>query len=158
MPQVRYIIWCLSFSDLFNIIISESVKVKVAQLCPTFCDPTECSLWNSPGQNTGVGSLSLLQGIFSKPGMEPRCPTSQVDSLPAEPHKGSLSILEWVVYPFPRGSLSYQRSRSIHIAANGIISLLFMAEYYSIVYMYNLLYLFICWWILRLLPCLGCYK
>ena len=22
------------------------------------------SLWNSPGQNTGVGSLSLLQGIF----------------------------------------------------------------------------------------------
>ena len=23
------------------------------------------SPWNSPGQNTGVGSLSLLQGIFS---------------------------------------------------------------------------------------------
>ena len=23
-----------------------------------------CSLWNSPGQNTGVGSLSLLQRIF----------------------------------------------------------------------------------------------
>ena len=23
-----------------------------------------CSLWNSPGQNTGVGSHSLLQGIF----------------------------------------------------------------------------------------------
>ena len=23
-----------------------------------------CSPWNSPGQNTGVGSLSLLQGIF----------------------------------------------------------------------------------------------
>ena len=22
------------------------------------------SLWNSPGQNTGMGSLSLLQGIF----------------------------------------------------------------------------------------------
>ena len=25
---------------------------------------TPCSPWNSPGQNTGVGSLSLLQGIF----------------------------------------------------------------------------------------------
>ena len=25
--------------------------------------------WNSPGQNTGVGSLSLLQGIFSNPGL-----------------------------------------------------------------------------------------
>ena len=34
------------------------------------------SPWNSPGQNTGVGSLSLLQGIFptqwSKPGL-PHC-------------------------------------------------------------------------------------
>ena len=34
------------------------------------------SPWNSPGQNTGVGSLSLLQGIFptqgSNPGL-PRC-------------------------------------------------------------------------------------
>ena len=37
------------------------VKVKVAQLCLT---PCESSPWNSPGQNTGVGSLSLLQGIF----------------------------------------------------------------------------------------------
>ena len=39
------------------------VKVKVAQACPTLCDPVD-RLWNSPGQNTGVGSLSLLQGIF----------------------------------------------------------------------------------------------
>ena len=34
------------------------------------------SQWNSPGQNTGVGGLSLLQGIFptqgSNPGL-PRC-------------------------------------------------------------------------------------
>ena len=41
------------------------------------------SPWNSPSQNAGVGSLSLLQGIF--PGIEPRFPTLQVDSLPAEP-------------------------------------------------------------------------
>ena len=40
------------------------VKVKVAQWCPTLCDPVNCSPWKSPGQNTGVGSLSLLQGIF----------------------------------------------------------------------------------------------
>ena len=38
------------------------------------------SLWNSPGQNTGVGSHSLLQRIF-----QPRSPALQVDSLPAEP-------------------------------------------------------------------------
>ena len=29
------------------------------------------SPWNSPGQNTGVGSLSLLQGIFPNQGSKP---------------------------------------------------------------------------------------
>ena len=29
------------------------------------------SLWNSPGQNTGVGSLSLLHGIFPTQGSNP---------------------------------------------------------------------------------------
>ena len=37
------------------------------------------SPWNSPGENTGVGSLSLLQGI------KPRSSALQADSLPAEP-------------------------------------------------------------------------
>ena len=40
--------------------------------------------WNSPGQNTGVGSLSLLQQIFPIQGIEPRSPALLVDSLPAE--------------------------------------------------------------------------
>ena len=39
--------------------VLDKVKVKVTQLCPTLCDPMDCT-----GQNTGVGSLSLLQGIF----------------------------------------------------------------------------------------------
>ena len=42
------------------------------------------SPWNSPGQNIGMGSLSLTQGL-SNPGTEPRSPTLQVDSLQAEP-------------------------------------------------------------------------
>ena len=41
-----------------------SPKVKVSQLCPTLRPHGLYSLWNSPGQNTGVGSHSLLQGIF----------------------------------------------------------------------------------------------
>ena len=57
------------------------------------------SQWDSPGQNTGVGSRSLLQGIFSTQGLNPESPALQVDSLPAS-HKGSSRILEWVVYPF----------------------------------------------------------
>ena len=43
------------------------------------------SPWNAPGQNTGVGSLSLLQVTHPNPGIEPRSPVLQVDSLPAEP-------------------------------------------------------------------------
>ena len=43
--------------------LDAKVRVKVTLSCPTLCDPMDCP-WNSPGQNTGVGSLSLLQGIF----------------------------------------------------------------------------------------------
>ena len=57
------------------------------------------SPWSSPGQNTGVGSLSLLQGIFPNPGIKPRSPALQADSLPSEP-QGSPRILEWIAYPF----------------------------------------------------------
>ena len=43
------------------------------------------SPWNSPGQNTGVGSLSLLQGVFPTQGSNPGLPPLQADSFPAEP-------------------------------------------------------------------------
>ena len=45
-------------------------KVKVSQSCPTLCNQPHrlYSPWNSPGQNTRVGSLSLLQGIFPTQG------------------------------------------------------------------------------------------
>ena len=78
------------------------VKVKVAQLCLTLCDPMDCSPWNSLGQNTGVSSLSILQGIFptqrSNPGLS-RC--RQI--LYQLSHSGSPRVLEWVPYPFSRG-------------------------------------------------------
>ena len=50
-----------------------TLKVKVAQSCPTLCDPMDCP-WNSPGQNAGVGSLSLLQGIFPTQRLNPGLP------------------------------------------------------------------------------------
>ena len=40
--------------------------------------------WNSPGQNTGVGSLSLSPADHLDPGIEPGSPALQVDSLPTE--------------------------------------------------------------------------
>ena len=47
--------------------------MKVVQLCPTLCNPME-SPWNSLGQNTEVGSLFLLQGIFPTQGWNPGLP------------------------------------------------------------------------------------
>ena len=49
----------------------------VAQLCPTLCNPADCSLpgssvhGDSPGKNTGVGCHDLLQGIFPTQGSNP---------------------------------------------------------------------------------------
>ena len=57
------------------------------------------SPWNSPGQNTGVGSLSLLQGIFPTQELKPGLPHCRW-ILYQLSHKGSPRILEWVVYPF----------------------------------------------------------
>ena len=61
------------------------------------------SPWNSPGQNSGVGSLSLLQGIFLIQGSNPGLLHCR-QILYQLSHKGSPRILEWVAYPFSRGS------------------------------------------------------
>ena len=58
---------------------------------------------NSPGQNPGVGRLSLLQEIFLTQGSNPGLPHCQRISYQLS-HKGSPRILEWVAYLFSRGS------------------------------------------------------
>ena len=40
--------------------------------------------WNFPGKNTGLGCHSL-PGDLPDPGIEPRSPALQADSLPSEP-------------------------------------------------------------------------
>ena len=79
--------YCNIFITLFLItIIFWKEKVKVAQSCSTLCDPHGLySLWDSPGQNTGVGSFSLLQGIFPTQGLNPGLPHCRQIVLPAEP-------------------------------------------------------------------------
>ena len=81
----------------------------VAQLYPTFCNPMHCSLpgsslhGDSPGKNTGVGCHALFQGIFPTQGSNPGLPHCR-QTLYQLSHQGSLRILEWVAYPFSRGS------------------------------------------------------
>ena len=87
---------------MFNLLMN--VKMKVAQFMSNSLGPHGLySPWNSPGQNTWVGSLSLFQGNLSNLGIEPRSPALQADSLPAEPPGkakntgvSSLSLLQWI--------------------------------------------------------------
>ena len=55
----------------------EKVKVLVAQLCLTLCNPIDYSPpellfpWKSPGKNSRVGYHSLFQVIFPTKGLHP---------------------------------------------------------------------------------------
>ena len=89
---------------------------KFAQPCLTLCDSMDYSPWNSPGQNTGVGNLSLLQGIFPTQGSNPGFPHCR-RILYQLSHKASPRILEWVAYPFSsRCSQPRNRTRVFCIA------------------------------------------
>ena len=78
------------------------VKEKVTQSSPILCYPMDYT-WNSPGQNTGAVSLSLLQGIFPTQGLNPGLLHCR-QILYQLSHQGSPRILEWGASPFSRGS------------------------------------------------------
>ena len=79
------------------------VKVKVAQWCPTLCDPMDYTIH-------GILQARILKwvtipspGDLPNPGIKPRSPALQADSLPAEPQGkpkntgvGSLSLLQGI--------------------------------------------------------------
>ena len=95
--------------------------VKVAQSCPTLCNLIDYSPWNSPGQNTGVGSLSLLQGIFPTQGSNPGLLHCR-RILYQLSHNGSPRILEWVAYPFSSGSLQLRNQTGVSCIAGGFFT------------------------------------
>ena len=130
--DLHFLVCCnlgLRGRGLPSVSIQVSDWVKVTQSCPTVCDSMDCTVHgNSPGQNTGVSSLSILQGIFPTQGSNPDFSALQADSLPAKPpgkpknaRVDSLSLLQgifptqesnrvllhcrWIFY-----QLSYQRS------------------------------------------------
>ena len=76
------------------------------------------SPWNSPGQNTGVGSLSLFQEIFPTQGLNPGLPHCRqiVHQLS---HQGSPRILEWVAYPFSSRSSWLRNQTQVSRIAGG---------------------------------------
>ena len=77
--------------------VQSSIHVRL------FVTPWTIKSMDSPGQNTGVGSLSLLQGIFPTQGSNRGLLHCRRISLPAEPPGkpkntggGSLSLLHWI--------------------------------------------------------------
>ena len=97
LPMVMYCSWPL-WSESHSV-MSDSLRLHGLY-----------SPWNSPDQNTGVGSLSLLQGNLPNPGIEPRSPALQADSLPGKPKNtavGSLSLLQWI---FPTQESNREKS------------------------------------------------
>ena len=68
------------------------------------------SPWNSPGQNTGVGSLSLLQGIFPTQGSNPGLPHCR--QILYHTGVGSLSLLQQI---FPTQELNWSLQQCLQI-------------------------------------------
>ena len=99
-----------------------SVLCLVAQSCPILCDPMDCSLPGSSvhgvlqANNTGLGCQYLLQGIFPTQGSNPGLLHCR-QILYCQNHQGSLRILEWVAYPFSRGTFWSRNQTGVsHIA------------------------------------------
>ena len=79
------------------------------------------SPWNSPVQDTGVGSLPLLQGIFPTQGSNPGLPHCR-QILYQLSHKGSPRILERVAYPFSSGSSRPRNRTGVSCIAGGFFT------------------------------------
>ena len=76
-----------------------------------------CGYWN----NWIMGSLSLLQGIFPTQGSNPGLPHCR-QILYQLNHKGSPRILEWVAYPFSRGSSQPRNQTGVSYMAGGFFN------------------------------------
>ena len=107
----------------------------VAQ-CLTLCDPTDCSLsgssvpGNSPGKKTEVGCHVLLPGDLPNPGIKPRSPALQADSLFTS-HRRSSRILEWVTYPLSRGNFLSRNQTRVNCIAGRFFTSWAIREFFT---------------------------
>ena len=87
-----------------------NIFYSVAQLCLTLCNPMDYSPpgssvhGDSPGKNTGVGCHALHQRIFQTQGSNPGLLHCKRFFTIWATREASPRILEWVAYPFSRGS------------------------------------------------------
>ena len=130
----KYLLWILTCFSPYNLPLDPKLDIVIGLQASFTCTKGETTLekssesenlsvmcnslwphglyspWNSPGQNAGVGSLSLPQGIFQTQGSNPRLPHCRW-VLYQLSHQGSPRILEWVAYPFSRSSQPRNQTR-----------------------------------------------
>ena len=105
------------FLNFYRICESESHSVMSDSLWPNGL----YSPWNSPGWNTGMGSLSLLQAIFPTQGSNPSLLHCR-QILYQLNHQGSPRILEWVAYPFSSRSSWPRNQTGVSCIAGGFFT------------------------------------
>ena len=101
--------------------------LRLVTQCLTLCNPVDCSLpgssvhGDSPGKNTGVGCHAFLQGTFPTQGSDPGLPHCR-QILYCLSLLGSPRILEWVAYPFSRGSSQPRNQIRVSCIAGGFLT------------------------------------
>ena len=96
-------------THIYSQLICYQVKRKPLNCVWLFATPWTILYWNSPGQNTAVGNLSLLQEIFPTQGLNPGLQHCR-QILHQLSHKGT-PILGWVANPFSSSSF-WPRNRT----------------------------------------------
>ena len=110
--------WC--FGESFNFCFR--FKVKVAQSCPTLCNPMDYTVH-------GILQVRILEWIafpFSRGSSQPRDQT-QVSHISGRfftslSHKGSPRILKWVAYAFSSGSSWPRNWTGVSLTADGFFT------------------------------------
>ena len=108
-------------SSVNGVLGSHGVLCKWKSLSPVWLLATP---WTTVHGILQAGILEWVTfpspGDLPNPGIEPRSPALQADSLPAEP-KGSPRILEWVACPFSKGSSWLSNLTGISYMAGGFL-------------------------------------
>ena len=123
LQMVMCVFQCYTLNSshpLFPLLCPQPVllsEVKVAQLCPTLCDPMDYTVH-------GILQARVLEafpspGDLPNPGIKPRSPALQAGSLPAEPQGkpkntgvGSLSLLQQI-FPTQKSNQGLLHCRQI---------------------------------------------
>ena len=110
---------CDSSSLAFCMMYSESESENCSVVADSLRPHRLYSPQKSLDQNTGVGNLSLLQGIFPTQGSNPGLLHCR-RILYQLSHKGSPRILEWVAFPFSSRSSQPRNQTRVSCTAGGL--------------------------------------